>query len=216
MALDRLQRRLQDIYELNIDEDVNDFLITSPDVAKALYSGPAPRAARELLLLREDADGLNLSLYLDAGIVERLSPGDAAVSDVADLDDFCLALEGVSHFLYVVWHAARARSVSLLEMELQAEVDKYVVVRDLLDGETRSTPVPGLIERLFRSVAFHGDLGTAEQRRYRAANHRAERYCRRLEAEYYGTRSRGEVLNELRRFYRLPERGKLLAADGMA
>jgi hypothetical protein len=36
MALDRLQRRLQDIYELNIDEDVNDFLITNPDVAKAL------------------------------------------------------------------------------------------------------------------------------------------------------------------------------------
>lgn len=216
MALDRLQRRLQDIYELSVDEDVNDFLITSPDVAKALYSGPAPRNARERLLLREDADRLSLSLYLDAGIVERLPPCDLAEAGVVDLDNLCLALEGVSHFLYVVWHATRARSVSLLEMELQAEVDKYVVVRDLFDGEPRSMPVPGLIQRLFRSVAFHGDMGAVEQRRYRAANHRAEQYCRRLEAEYYGIRSRGEVLNELRKFYRLPEREKLRAADGIA
>jgi hypothetical protein len=61
-------------------------------------------------------------------------------------------------------------------------------------------------------VSYHPELAPAEQRRYRVANRCAEHYCRRLESEYYGVRSRGELLNELRRFYRLPGRDKVRAA----
>ncbi len=35
-------------------------------------------------------------------------------------------LEGVSHFLCVAHHATHDRQVSLLTLELQAEIDKYV------------------------------------------------------------------------------------------
>src|SRR5690606_22268107 len=37
----------------------------------------------------------------------------------------CLATEGVSHFLYVIFRARSAGQVSQLELELQGEVDKY-------------------------------------------------------------------------------------------
>jgi hypothetical protein len=94
--------------------------------------------------------------------------------------------------------------VSLLEMELQAEVDKYVVIRELLGGDDDIRSAPALIPRLFRSIAYHDELGPEEQRRYRDANRCAERYCRRLEAKYSGVRNRAALLKELRRFYRLP------------
>ena len=40
--------------------------------------------------------------------------------------DYWTALEGVSHFLYLAWNAGHDKPVSLLELEMQAEVDKYV------------------------------------------------------------------------------------------
>ena len=46
--------------------------------------------------------------------------------DGENLADFWSALEGVSHFTYYAWNAARDKSVSLFELELQAEVDKFV------------------------------------------------------------------------------------------
>lgn len=213
MSLKRLQHRLQDIYELSIDENVDDFLITDPALAAELCEATMPGDCGERLLLREDTDGLNVSLYVNAAVIDGLAAGQGAhAAIIEDLHAFCLALEGVSHFLYLVWHASHDRSVSLLEMELQAEVDKYVVIREVLGGVKRALPAPGLIHRLFRSAGYHAALGVEEQRRYRAANRCAERYCRRLESEYYGARSRGELLKELRRFYRLPGRDKVLAA----
>ena len=43
-----------------------------------------------------------------------------------NLADYWTALEGVSHFMYLAWNAGHDRAVSLLELELQAEIDKYV------------------------------------------------------------------------------------------
>ena len=46
--------------------------------------------------------------------------------------DYWTALEGVSHFTYYAWNAARDKPVSLFELELQAEVDKFVTTGILL------------------------------------------------------------------------------------
>ena len=56
--------------------------------------------------------------------------------------DYCTALEGVSHFHYLVWSLARGRNVSLLELELQAEVDKYATRAGAADSAT-GRPLPG-------------------------------------------------------------------------
>ena len=55
--------------------------------------------------------------------LEATDPFERVTDD--NLQDCCTALEGVSHFHYFVWSADRRRHVSLLELELQAEVDKY-------------------------------------------------------------------------------------------
>ena len=67
------------------------------------------------------------ALFVDAAALANLERHDpAARLDDRNFSDFCLAVEGVSHFVYVALAAARQRPVSQLELELQAEVDKFV------------------------------------------------------------------------------------------
>ena len=71
---------------------------------------------------------------------QRRDPLEAL--DEGNLADYCTALEGVSHFHYLVWSLARGRNVSLLELELQAEVDKYASAVALLTRQ-RAGRFPG-------------------------------------------------------------------------
>ena len=204
MSLSRIQENLQSIYELEIGHNIHDFLITSREIARALDADSPYRQAREKLLVHEDEEGLNLSLYLDEEIVNLFDkPHYPEELDRHNLEEFCLALEGISHFVYLIWKATHDRPVTLLEMELQAEVDKFILLSDFYTGKS-FTPAPGQLRRLlFKSASFHQSLGHDELKRYHDANRYAHKYCRRLESRYFHNHSQVPLLNELRRFYRL-------------
>lgn len=210
MALGHIQENLQSIYELELGHNVHDFLITSRELAQALDSSDTPQPVREKLLVLEDEDGLNLSLYLDQEIVGLFDAlQHPRELDEDNLEELCLALEGISHFVYLAWKATHDRPVTLLEMELQAEVDKFVLLSDWF-ADTARQLVPGQLRRLlFRAVSYHEGLGHEELKRYHDANRYAHAYCRRLESEFFNNRGREPLLNELRRFYRLNKRDKL-------
>ena len=130
--LSRLQELIGGIYDVRVAHDVYDFLVTD---RAALPHAARGGTAEEELLVAQSADGAEvaLSLYLDPALLERLaqrrSARDLHGGNVAD----CLtALEGVSHFLYLAWSAGHDRPVSVLELEMQAEVDKFVASHLLL------------------------------------------------------------------------------------
>ena len=208
ITLRPLQRRLENIYEVAAGHDIDDFVITDSRLAARLHGG---RQANEKLLIREHRDGVDLALYLDRALVGRLAADSptAALHD-GNLPDFCVALEGVSHFLCLLWNARR-RPVSRLELELQAEVDKYILAAGLI-GKQRAGRMPrGLHRLLFENFTLAPELDPDEKTRYRDANRYAGKYCRRLEDRYFkrlGGRSRS-LLSELRGFYRLPLQAKL-------
>ena len=137
--LSSLQRNLEDIYEIDVPHDVDDFLITDPALARALEGDGEARETEEKLLVAQDGEFVDLALYVDDAVIERLRRDDpmACLHD-GNIADFCTALEGVSHFVYLTWNASRERGVSLLELEMQAEVDKYVTMAFLI-GEQAST-----------------------------------------------------------------------------
>ena len=207
-----LQGLLARIYDAPAAHDVHDFLVTDARRAAQLAGHTQPPGTDEQLLMAEGADGLELSLYVDAQVLRRLSsccPLHAL--DERNLADYCTALEGVSHFHYVVWNADRTREISLLELELQAEVDKYASALSLL-LEQRDGRFPGeLFHRLFEGVHFLPQLADEERARYVEAHRCAARFCRRLEERYLRPRrARPEaLLAELRRFYRLGSQSKL-------
>jgi hypothetical protein len=168
------------------------------------------------LLVAEADEGLELSLYLDRGVVERLLERcPLRELSEANLADYCTALEGVSHFHYLVWSATRARAVSLLELELQAEVDKYASALRLLLAQRGGRFPDGLFERLFERASFLPALGPEQRARYEEAHRYAARFCRRLEERFLRRRqARPEAMvAELRAFYRLGRHAKLRHAE---
>jgi hypothetical protein len=211
MLLRQLQGLLAGLYDAPADHDVDDFLITDAVHAAALQGAEQP-PTDEQLLIAEGEDGVEISLYLDASVLQRLARR-CPLRELTEenLADYCTALEGVSHFHYFVWSVMRDRSVSLLELELQAEVDKYAsALRLTLEQRDGRFPAE-LFHRLFDRTGFLPHLDGAERSRYEEAHRFAARFCRRLEDRFLKTRrARPEaMLAELRTFYRLGRHAKL-------
>lgn len=216
--LNALQRRLERIYELRLDYKVADFVITDPGIVAQLeQTNPDRRAAPEKLLVRQHDDGLDISLYIDAEVLERISTATPDGSpQPTTLADYCTALEGVSHFLYLVWHAGHGRTITQLELEMQAEIDKYVTSAWLLRRRDQHVPAQ-LHHWLFARADYANDLNRRELERYRDASHYAGSYCRILAQRYLRpAQVPGQaMLKELRRFYRLPLGQKIRRIENM-
>ena len=201
------QTLLAEIYQLDVAYDVDDFVITDPELAGLL--GGDGRDVEEKLLIAERDGQAEVALYLEAGVVERLSARDPLHRlDERNLADFWTALEGVSHFAYYAWNAALEKPVRLLEMELQAEVDKFIATAVLL-GRQGERPPAGLHQWLFDLPRFDRRLSPDELERYRLANRYAGKYCLKL-APALEDGSLGDAMREeLLRFYRLTQPSKI-------
>ncbi len=203
-----LQQRLNDLYQAAAGYDVRDFLITDPTLAKYIGQDAMLTNTRETLLVAEDEQGLAVSLFLDGEMLERLEESNPLDRlRAAHLDDFWQVLEGISHFNCVVHRAAQDRGVSLLELELQAEIDKFVGTVLLAADQDRSDILTSLHGWLFEDVSFHDDLDAEQLNRYRAANDYAGRFCARLCDRLLDGGER--VISELRQFYRYPLTDKI-------
>jgi hypothetical protein len=213
MVLQQMQSLLARLYDVPSEHAVMDFLLSDRAQLHAVLPEVEPDADERVLVTQDEA-GLHVGVYIAADVISRLSANNPMHAlDDANLRDYCTALEGVSHFQYLTWRAAREQQVSLLELELQAEVDKYAAALLLLTSQCCGEFPHALHERLFHRVGFDARLDGEQLARYREANRFAARFCRRLDERYLRRRrSRPEAwLRELRGFYRLSHAQKLRA-----
>src|SRR5579862_5952161 len=142
-----LQRLLETIYDTPSGHDVRDFLVTE---RRHLPVERRVHAADEELVVMEQQDCGYLMLYIDSELLARLRERDPLRAlDGGNIADFWVALEGVSHFSCLTWNAGHARGVSLLDLELQAEVDKYIASFWLLRAQ-----YPGHMPRELHHMLF--------------------------------------------------------------
>jgi len=199
--LDAIQDHLEHIYGIRCEYRAKDFLV---DAESARALGGSARA-REELLVSEGSEGLELALYVDPTLLQRVSEMPPLEGE---LGDFCEVAEGVSHFVYVAHTAELNRRVSLLELEAQAEVDKFAICTLLGWGGHVGRWAGTLVGRLFDHVQLRGHLDDAERWRCTEANRIAKRYCERLMPLVKNVRLDG-LLSELRHMYRLGAEAKL-------
>lgn len=205
-----MQGALGRLYDVEVPHDVRDYLVTDRELLTALTAGNPRRSAEEQLIVVEGEGNLDVALYLDQVVLERLVAADPRESlSGANLADFWTVLEGVSHFHYLAWNAAFDKPVTLLELEMQAEVDKYVSTRLLLQSQPDATLGAPLMQRLFDEPALDPALEPEEIDRYQAASALAGRYCAGLESRFPAATFTQELLRELRTFYRLPQTAKI-------
>ncbi len=208
MLLARLQQLLGEIYDVPAEHDVRDFVVTDPGTAAALTRG----GGDEQLLVAQTGDVLEMSLFVDASVLARLENDDPLEAlTQQNLADYLTAVEGVSHFAYVAWNAGYDKPVTVLELELQAEVDKYVSCVWLLAAQGAGRFPRELHRVLFERTRISDDLAADRKELYRSATRYAARYCRRVAAAWCrkGRTAHRDMLAELRRFYRLGVARKL-------
>ena len=207
-TLASLQGALAEIYDLPATPDVAQFLLTD----RAHLACMNARDSDEQLLVAEEGDTLSLALYIDAAVLARLEHHDPFSALTQDnLADYLTVAEGVSHFVYVAWNAGFDKPVTLLELELQAEVDKYVLGAWLLREQGAGRFPRELHRALFDRTRIDPCAAAGRVGLYRAATEYAGRFCRRVAARlacgtHVATR---DLLAELRRFYRWGSARKL-------
>jgi hypothetical protein len=181
-SLRRLQRALERYYGLE----------RAPDVVR--FVAPGDGETREHLLVRETDDALEIKLVLPP-----IAP------EFGLNDGFLQLLEGVSHFLYLVERARTGLPATQLELELQAEVDKFVLLA--FSPSPLSLERRALHEHLYEHVTFLHSPDTELGERYRLANDLAARFTSRLlDAES------GRARGLLQRFYRAGQGDKIRLA----
>lgn len=183
-----LQERIASYYALDEVPDVRDFVRAVRD------------DQREELLVRQIDDAIEIALLLPERVLAEAERG-------IDPDVVLQAVEGVSHFVFLAERARTGLPTTRLELELQAEVDKFVLLA-LAGDPTGHAERRELRRTLFESVRYLHDESTEEGVRYRLANDLAARYVRRFHPEV----SHGAARAELRRFYRAGQSEKIRMA----
>ena len=209
MVLQQLQDLLAGIYDLPLQYKVCDFLFTERE---RLPNTVRDSNTDEQVLVLDEGDAAAVGLFLDPQLLERLAAANPLEAlHGGNLADYWTALEGVSHFICLAWNAAHDRGVSLLELELQAEIDKYVTSWWLLREQDPARYPAELHRLLFERARVDVRLAGARCELYREANQYAARFCRRLERQLSAQLATGrrETLAELRRFYRLSRERKM-------
>ncbi len=182
----RIQARLARLYAISDAPPVDDFIEASD------------HADREVLVIVDrGAEGeVELALRLP-----RLPEGGRP-----SFDQLCQIVEGVSHFLYLVERARRELPATQLELELQAEVDKYALLAHgpaLAAGPSRFEPgrAARIRRSLFERVSYLDPAGTVTGDRYRFANDLAAGFAARLERRFARHGRFEQMRAALRRFY---------------
>jgi hypothetical protein len=202
VIVDHLQQQLEGIYGFALGHRASAFLVRRDDLERL---GTRIAAPEELFLL-ESEGALEVGLYLDPALLARLAAADPAGRSgltlvTAELPAFSTVAEGVSHFLYVLRCAAQGRGISRLELELQAEVDKFAVATLHLWGRGLRHRAGALCVRLFSRYALRRDLSADEAERYETANRMAFDFARFLLARYVLPGRLDGFLRELRELY---------------
>ena len=175
MILRRMQSLLVRLYDAHVEHDPQEFLISDRRELAKIIGPEADDVSDEHVFIIEDQEGVRVGLFIDREVLERLShndPMDALREE--NLQDFCTALEGVSHFHYLLWSLNRGRAVSLLELELKAEVDKYASALMLLTRQSGGEFPRMLHSAMFDRVKFVPNLERAVRQRYEEANRRRD------------------------------------------
>jgi hypothetical protein len=205
----RVQDHLEAIYGFTCEARAETFVVGTED---AVLLGSRGQADEELLVAEGAGEGeLELALYLAPSLLARLKHyegGPVGRLLDGDLNGYCQLAEGVSHFLYMAHTAAHGRALSLLELEAQAEVDKFAVCLLHRWGEGVRQWAQELMRRLFERVSYLPGLSAQERWRYEEANRLSRNFCTRL-LGHVAERRLDRLLSELRYAYRLGAEAKL-------
>ncbi|MBU0504789.1 MAG: hypothetical protein ABII18_11440 [bacterium] len=207
--IEMIQSRIEALYGIRLGIDANEYLITENELAALLPAHQHTAIPKELFLVNPEPqdETVEVALFLDDTLKKNLSthnPLERLTND--NISDFCLLIEGISHFVYYLHKANLEFEITQLELELQAEIDKFLLLALLTTGS--GLPNNHLLDLLFENYCLQNDLSEENAERYETANSLAKKYCYTLSS--YIKKNRYDTLfEELRYFYPLSQEDKI-------
>lgn len=213
-----LQRKLTQHYDVELPYCISGFVCHNPIQLQQFTGSKVDYSSTpEMLIYQQDGDDLDITLFLNPDLFANIDH-DAAPQQpcsAASFNNTCIVLEGVSHFIYLTWNAHHDRQISHLDMELQAEVDKFIYT--VLDSDKPDNSRSAnshlksnwresnnqLLKRLYSEIRYRPELSDTEKARYEKANELAYIYCSWLCRHFNLAAPNRKLSAELSRFYRL-------------
>jgi len=155
------------------------------------------------VLLREAEDALKVSIYYPDALIRKLEDNDPRLGIHDENIDLCASfIEELDHFLFIAQNYKSNRPFSLLELELQANVTKYLVLKYFIALQNRSLRLSKFDREYIRHHLFYKrkfDIeDTLERKRYEDAGKFGMMYTEQIDLL-----SHEERLRDLRQFSRM-------------
>ena len=155
------------------------------------------------VLLRDAGDTLKVSIYYPDSLIRELEDNDPRLGIHDENIDLCASfIEELDHFLFIAQNYKSNRPFSLLELELQANVTKYLVLKYFIALQSRSLKLSKFDREYIRHHLFYKrqfDVeDTTERKRYEDAGKFGMMYTEQIDRL-----SHEERLRDLRRFSRM-------------
>lgn len=208
MLLNQVQNQLETIYGIGLAERAEEFLINKNEARDLM---PQTEIPKELFLARKPSnETVEVALFLDTNLLENLNRNDPFISiNENNLNDFCVLIEGISHFVYFLWKSHNQHSITQLEMEIQAEIDKYLMLLFYSQTNDKSNTMTQVFDKLFANFTLIEMFAYGHRAQPNTALDLAMRYCHRLQNKWRNKNDFSEIINEIRRFYNFSHEEKI-------
>ena len=210
---DKVQHQLESLYGIGLPQRVEDYLIGKKE-AEGYLTQQYGKMPKELFLVRKSEESsVEVALFLDMQLLSNLKKNNPFISlNDRNFADFCILIEGVSHFVYFLWKAHHDVPITQLEMELQAEIDKFLMLFFYLRSDNAPEFPQKLLEALFEDFRLIDKLSEESEGRYLTASSLASRYCYNLQKKFRSLNDENQIrqmLEEIRQFYNLSQEDKI-------
>jgi len=163
-----------------------------------------PTETENTLLISERGEDADLAICLQKDLLDELSglsfPNDFSLKVFPRVS---LLVEELSHFHFYCVNATHQRKISALEMEVQAEVDKFSFALDCLEEMNLRNLEDDVFGILFNQLQLGPWVKSEERSRYQEAHQIARAFCRKL---LRSTTDRSATIQE---FYRMSPEERL-------
>ncbi|MBY0370058.1 hypothetical protein K2X33_05190 [bacterium] len=198
-VLSEIERALKRLYNLDSSLQVQDFLVQKP------LPGTIAPGALYVCTPDQASDDLNIGVFLHSNILEQLALPSGESWSGPQLAAFGVAAEEISHFHYIAHHAPQGRGISQLELELQGDIDRFLLTffaQLSSSGQTEPEVFEPLFEKLFESFTLVERLTSEQKERYLEANRVAKAFLNKNASDLKDRRKHPRFLKLAREFYR--------------
>lgn len=180
-----IQKKIETFYRLYSCPEISRYLL---DLSQ-FKSIQEKNSADPQVLYMDDGSDVSLGVYLG----EKINFNIHRSPKVFSFQDFCVMAEEVSHYIYLIWSKCNGKKTNLLDLEIQGEIDKFLLASDLYKTEA------SIFEKMFSHCEIRQNINGEDRARYFEAHRLGKKlisYFRKKKL------SKTQKANWLRVFYR--------------